>query len=152
MNSFFSNLFSWWGTLSFYSNDMREFMNGYDRIAGDYTGSARFAFAGLSLLVLTAATFSFYYFVLDSSRYSGRKHWAMFLLAAVLLSGIVSWFIGYPALNAAGSDPDLYIGSVDCLGFAASAMIWSFILFVLLSLSPFPRKMSTNCTYTPWKN
>ncbi len=150
MNSFFSSLFSWWGSLSLYTNDMRDYMSGFDSLTNEYTGSARFAIAGLSMLFITGIVFSVFYFVIRRAKFSQRKHWFISLALSVLLSGLVTLIIALPAIDAA-KEADLLISFIDCAGFAASAMIWSAILYVLLSISPFPRRLSTHCSYTPWK-
>jgi hypothetical protein len=151
MNTFFRALFEWWSQINFYGTDMKQFLSGYDTLTGDYTASARYIIVGFSMLAIVATCFVSYYFLIDSIRLRKRQHWFLFLLACMLINFTVA-FVTSTAGVRASLDQGVIITYMDCFGFALSVTLWSMLIFLILSISPFPRKLSTNCKFTPWKN
>lgn len=146
----FKQLYEWFGLSTPYNADMREYLAGYDALTGDYSGANYYIVLGLTMIVIVCAFFSGYYFLLNRNAFRTRRYW----LAVLLLCMMINFFIGFKIAHTGVSVADeqgLVMGMMDCVGLGMSNMLWSMIFFVLLSIPPYPRRFSSNCGFTPWK-
>jgi hypothetical protein len=146
----FRQLYEWFGLSTPYGADMREYLAGYDALTGDYSGSNYYIVLGLTMIVVVCSFFSGYYFLLDRNAFRKRRHWFLVLLICMTINFLIGFKIGHSGFSVA-AEQGLAMNLMDCAGVGISNMLWSMILFVLLSIPPYPRRFSTSCGFTPWK-
>lgn len=153
MIGLFQKLFEWFGLIPFYSVDMGDYLLGFDVTCTGYIGNPWYTQMGLALFGSVILAYILHYHVIDSPKYNKLGHWWITAIALF----IVNFAVGFvPLYNevvlAEYYCEELYLGVEDCLGFALSMSIWSLLLFVLLTSFPYPRRFSTNASYTTfWK-
>lgn len=153
MNNFFAALYEWFGLISFYSTDLGEHLRGYDITCSDYTGTPIYVIVGFMMLGLTIFVYLLQYRVINSPRWNKRIHWWFFAFLLILLNFIIAFGFPFKDLQAGNHCTQLRISTLDCVFFGVSNAIWSFILFLLLTSFPVPRKwLGHNMTDTTfWK-
>ena len=151
MLNFFASLYEWWGLNPLYSSNLGDHLRGFDLTCSSYTGTPWYSNIGTIMILIIIFFFSLYYHIIDSPRFQRRIHWMIIVLIACIINILIAFLIPYNALRSGDYCNQLVFTASDCFGFGISNGIWSIIIFILLSLSPFTRKYSRNCSLTPWK-
>jgi len=152
MNDFFASLYELFGIAPFYSSDMGDHLRGWDITCSDFIATPWYTYIGLIMIGITLFVYMLQYHIIDRSDWSKRRHWWMFALLAVLLNFSIAFTIPYNAVQAGEYCNQLIIGFSDCMGFAFSNALWSFLLFLIITTIPVFRQFSVNCSHTTfWK-
>ncbi|WP_299989359.1 hypothetical protein [uncultured Pontibacter sp.] len=150
MIEFLAGLYEWWGLSPLYATDMGDHLRGYN-ISCSYDGTPWYSIVASIMVVVSFLTYSAYYHVIDKSTWQRREHWVIFLAINFIINFFIAYAIPMNDLSTENYCSELTLSIGDCIGFGVSNGIWAIILFSLVSLSPFPRKLSVNCRNTPWK-
>lgn len=151
MKEFFSNFFEWFGLNPLYTRDLGDHLKGFDVTCSGYFGTPLYSYIGWLLIIITFFSFILYYFIIDSPRFQLKSHWLIVLFFTIAVNFLIAFIMPYNDLKSGNYCIDLKISVADCIGFGLSSAIWAAVIFILLSLSPWPRNNSNNCRYTPWK-
>lgn len=153
MRDFFASLYEWFGLIPFYSTDLGEHLRGYDITCSDYLGTPLYVYIGSIMILLTLFFYFLQYLIINSSRFNKRIHWWIIALIIVLLNFLVAFTLPFNDLQAGDYCNQLKMSVSDCVGFGFSNALWSFILFLLITSFPYPRKLTgyntTDTTF--WK-
>ena len=153
MSDFFASLYEWFGLVPFYSTDLGEHLRGYDITCSAYMGTNLYMGIGLAMLGVTAAVYILQYYVINSPAWNKRMHWWLFALLLVVVNFLIAFGFPFKDLQAGDYCTQLRISVLDCVFFGISNAIWSFILFLLLTSFPVPRRWAghnmTDTTF--WK-
>jgi len=152
MTDFFAALYEWFGLISFYSIDLGDHLRGWNLLCEAFTGTPWYVYTGWTMFLITGLVYALQYHAYDRSHFNKKHHWWLVALVVVLLNFLIAFAIPYNALQAGNYCAGLDWSVPDCAGFGLSNALWSFILFVLITTLPFPRRLSTNCSHTTfWK-
>lgn len=134
---------------SFYGSDLADHLYGYQD-GGIFNGASLYPIVGLTLFVGTVVLVILYYYALNKSRFSRWYHW----FTALLLNALLQWFIAFylpyqdKRDGLIAQEIDAQITADHCIGFGLVNMIYSIVLFFLLSI--FLKRWSSNCSTTPF--
>lgn len=152
MKDFFASLYEWFGLMPLYSADMGDMLRGWDVTCTDYLDTPWYVYIGWIMVGVTAGVYALQYHLIDSPRFSQKRHWWYFALILVVINFLIAFTIPFNKIQTGDYCNELNIGIADCAGFGLSNAIWSFLLFVLITSIPFIRKASVNCRETTfWK-
>lgn len=152
MEEFFASIFEWFGTNPFYSTDLGDHLRGWDITCSGYIATHYYVIIGWSMIAITLLAYSLQYHIIDSPRYSYKRHWWITALIIFMLTYLVAFLIPFNSYQSVDYCTDLNISTTDIFGFGFSVSIWSFILFILISSVPWIRSLSINCRNTTfWK-
>ncbi|HEY0429973.1 MAG TPA: hypothetical protein VGC76_19470 [Pyrinomonadaceae bacterium] len=153
MRDFFASLYEWFGLSPFYSTDLGEHLRGYDITCSDYTGTPWYVYIGWIMIGLTIFFYILQYYIINSPGFNKRVHWWLTALVIILLNFFIAFILPWNEWQAGDFCKQLRITLADCLGFAASNAIWSFILFLLITSFNIPRRWAGHNTTdtTFWK-
>jgi len=153
MRDFFAGLYEWFGLIPFYSTPLGEHLRGWDITCSDYMGTPLYVYIGWIMIVLTILFYVLQYYGINSPRFNKRVHWWLIALAIFLFNFLIAFTWSFNDLQSGDYCSELKFSVADCVGFGISNAIWSFILFLLLTSFPIPRKLAganmTNTTF--WK-
>ncbi|MBV6403805.1 MAG: hypothetical protein IT228_11905 [Flavobacteriales bacterium] len=151
MTDLFAALYEWFGLLP-YSRDMGDHLRGWDILCESYTGTPWYVYMGWLMFAVTGLLYAIQYHIWDRSSFNKKHHWWLVALAVAGVNFLIAFTIPFNAIQSGDHCPDLYLTVPDCLGFGFSNALWGFILFVVITTLPFPRRLSTNCRQTTfWK-
>ena len=107
---------------------------------------------GWLTLGVVALCYAVLYHFIDSPKYH-RKKWVFLTgMAVAIISALIAFFSvfnDFRTQNFCALNP---FGINDVIGFSLLNALWSFLLFVILTSLPFPRKLSKNLSNTTiWK-
>ncbi len=148
--SFWSNLYEVWGTNPLINPDTSQFLQGLTD-AGDYSGTHWYSYIGLSCAVSSLLAYLVFYHFIDKHSFSSRWNWLLVGLIHMGTNFLAAFLFSYNDLRLERIAEDLIVKSIDCAGFAFTNMVFAALLYIILSLPPYPRKLSVNAKYTPWK-
>jgi len=153
MTDFFASLYEWFGLNPLFSTNFGDHLRGLDTACNDYAATPIYSVVGIAMMGLSMLFYALYYHVVDSVKYSRRGSWFVVLLALIILDFCIAFLLPYNDIQAGNfcKSEDFSIDGTDCFGFAFSNSIWAAIFFTFFSLLPFPRSLSVNCKFTPWK-
>lgn len=156
MKEISASLYEWFGFIPLYSRDMGDQLRGWDITCTDYIATPWYVYIGCIMLILTAFIYALQYHIIDSSRWNKKIHWWIFALLIVVLNFLIAFAIPFNILQSGDFCNQLNLTVSDCIGFGISNALWSFILFLLLTSFPFPRRVipsrNGNCRNTTcWK-
>jgi hypothetical protein len=154
MKEIFASMYEWFGLMMPYSDDMADYLRGWDITCTKYDDPSWYLYIGWTMLAITALAYALQYHIIDSSNYSKKKHWWLTALLLVILNFLIPFSITFNTVSA-GTDfycKELDLQISDCVGFAFSNAIWSLLFFMLVSSVPYPRSESDTCRNTTfWK-
>jgi len=152
MIDFFASLYEWFGLIPFYSNDMGDFLRGWDITCTDYIGTPWYQTIGWIMILTTSFFYVMQYHIIDSTKWKNKFSWWITAFLLTLTNYLIAFLITYNQLNLQNYCSDLFLTMMDCIGFATSNALWSLLIFVLITTVPIFRRFSTNCRYTTfWK-
>jgi hypothetical protein len=140
MTDFFASLYEWFGIMPLYSKGMMERLRGWDITCTGYIASPLYNYIGWSMIIVTAFIYALQYHIIDSSRWNKKQHWWLFSLVIVSLNFIIAFSLTYNMVQSGDFCQSDNLSVADCIGFSFSNALLSFILFVLLTSFPFPRR------------
>jgi hypothetical protein len=153
MRDFFASLYEWFGLIPFYSTDLGEHLRGYDITCSGYLGTPLYVYLGSVMIILTIFFYILQYHIINSPRFNKKTHWWIIALAVAGLNFLIAFTVTFNDLQATDFCTQLRISVTDCIGFGISSAIWSFVLYLLLTSFPIPRKVAghnmTDTTF--WK-
>jgi hypothetical protein len=152
MTNFFASLYEWFGLMPLYAKDLGDHLRGWDITCTDYVGTPWYNYFGWIMIIITSLIYALQYHIIDSSRINKKGHWWIFSLILFVLNFLIPFSITFNTLQSDDYCNQLIISVSDCIGFALSNAIWSFIMFVIITSLPVTRRLSTNCRHTTfWK-
>lgn len=153
MREFFASIYEWFGLIPFYTTDLGEHLRGYDITCSDYMGTPLYVYIGWIMIVLTVLFYILQYYVINSPGFNKRFHWWIIAMLIVVLNFLIAFALPFNDLQAGDYCTQLKFSTSDCILFGISNAIWSFILFLLLTSFPIPRKWAGHNTTdtTFWK-
>jgi hypothetical protein len=140
MRDFFASLYEWFGLIPFYSTDLGEHLRGYDITCTDYMGTPLYVYIGWIMILLTIFFYILQYYIINSPRFNKWIHWWLIALVIVILNFLIAFTLPFNDLQSSDYCNQLKLSVSDCVGFGFSNALWSFILFLLLTSLPVPRK------------
>ena len=153
MNDFFASLYEWFGLISLYSKDLGDHLRGFDITCSEYIGKQLYVYVGWIMIIITIAFYILQYYIVNSTRFNKKWHWWIMALSIAGLNFLIAFGMPFADLQAGDYCNQLRIATSDCIGFGISNALWSFILFLLITSFPYPRKWAghnvTNTTF--WK-
>jgi cytochrome c biogenesis protein CcdA len=139
---------------SFYGSNLADHLYGIDE-KGDFSRNALYSTVGVIMLLTTIFGVAMYYFFLNSylntARYSKGSWWAGVLLACLGFNFFMGFYLPYLDKDNGNIVNVKIAESVDnqqFIGFGFANLIWSLLLFLLLSFSV--KRWSTNASTTPF--
>ncbi len=153
MLELFAKLYEWFGLIPFYTKDLGDHLRGFDITCSEYIGTALYLYVGWIMVALTAVFYVLQYHVINSSRFNKRTHWWITTLVISAINFLIAFTLPFNDLQNGDFCGQLRFGVRDCVGFGISNAVWSFIIFALLTSTPYPRLLSGhNTRYTTfWK-
>lgn len=153
MRDFFAKLYEWFGLVPFYSNDLGEHLKGFDITCTGYMGTPLYVYVGAVMIAITVLVYILYYHVLNSPRLNRWIHWWLFALTVAAVNFFIAFILPFNDWQKTDYCMQLRFSATDCVGFGISNAVWSFVLFLLLTSFPLPRKLAgfnmTDTTF--WK-
>jgi len=118
-----------------YSSGLDEYLKGLKTDCETYQAGSiyqltGFAILGISLLFML----NFYYGLFNNPRFTHRRIWALNILAACGLIGLLAYFSAASGLPASKHCEDRPFALYDCLLFAFTEMIYTAIVCLIVSL------------------
>lgn len=123
--------------LGFYttSNGLGEHLRGLDSTCTDYTGKSIYNTVFLALFVINSLIiFNYYYGILNRSGWNNIGKWLLNVLIGAVIVFVIAFIYSNNDLQAGVMCNELKVNVSDCLGFAFTAFIYSFIWSVLFSI------------------
>ncbi|WP_118952384.1 hypothetical protein [Taibaiella helva] len=118
-----------------YSPDLHQHLKGRATDCEGYHGGSiyqltSFAILGVSLLFML----NFYYGLFNNPRFTHRRIWALNILAACGLIGLLAYFSAASGMAAGKHCEELHFALFDCLLFAFTEMIYTAVVCLIVSL------------------
>jgi hypothetical protein len=139
---------------SFYGSNLADHLYGIDE-KGDFSRNALYSTVGVIMLLTTIFGVAMYYFFLNSylntARYSKGSWWARVLLVCLGFNFFMGFYLPYLDKdngNIVNVKIAESVGNQQFTGFGFANLIWSLLLFLLLSFSV--KRWSTNASTTPF--
>src|SRR5690606_10160151 len=118
-----------------YSRDLHQHLKGLSVDCEGYTGSAIYQLVSLILLVLSFLfMLNYYHGLFNHPRHTRRWVWLINILAACGIVGAAAYFMAAGGLPEEKHCKDIHFTSMDCLLFAATAVLYTFLACFLFSL------------------
>ncbi|MEL6941948.1 MAG: hypothetical protein AAFO82_04715, partial [Bacteroidota bacterium] len=114
------------------------------QIAGELFDENIYATVGIVTTLIATLAFVSFYYIINSPKFNKSIHWFWMLLVTGVISTIFAIF--HPKVKFDFLDYEVYFS--DYLPFAVTVLIYSVLLFVLLSIVG--KRWSSNCSVTPF--
>ena len=151
MKEVFAGLYNWFGIIPV-SKDLNDHLRGFDIGCEDFLATNKYLLVGWIMIALTIFGYALQYHIVDRRSYSQKHHWWITAMVIFLLNFAIAFLIPYNDIRTMNYCVNLQLQVLDCYPYAISNGVWSLLLFLLMTSTPFPRKLSTNCSYTTfWK-
>jgi len=133
MQEFFAKLYEWFGLLPIYSRDMAEHLRGWDYACSGYFALPQYVYVGWAMIIVTTVIFALQYDLINSKRFPGPRHWGLAAFMIVIINFLVAFAVPFISIETKSYCLHFKLSVADCIGFAISNAVWSFLLFVILS-------------------
>ena len=123
-------------SLSLYSghNGLGDHLRGLDTLCTDYTERSIYNIVFIYLLLInTVVIFNYYYALFNRVPFNVWWKWLVNIIASSLLVAVIAFIYSNNDLNAENFCPDLRVDAADCMGFAITTFIFSFLWCCVLS-------------------
>jgi hypothetical protein len=118
-----------------YSRDLHQHLKGLSVDCTGYTGNSVYQFVSLVLLATgLLIMINYYYGLFNHPRYTRTWFWLLNVLIACGITGTAAYFMAAAGLPEEQHCKDIHFSSMDCLLFAATAMLYSFLMCIIYSL------------------
>lgn len=118
-----------------YSRDLHQHLKGLSVDCTGYTGTAVYQLVSLTLLAVSLVIMlNYYYGLFNHPRHTRRWVWLVNILVACGIVGIVAYFMSSAGLNEERHCKDIHFTAMDCLLFAATSMLYTFIVCFIWSM------------------
>ena len=152
MEDIFASLYELFGLIPIYSKDLGDHLRGFDVTCSAYTGRPLYNYIGWLMIGSTVVTYVLIYHIINDQRFKSRVSWWITALALALINFFIAFTITFNDLKAGDYCAQLNFNTIDCSGFGIINAFWSFILFLLITSPPYPRKLAYNTSeMTFWK-
>jgi hypothetical protein len=139
---------------SFYGSDLADHLYGMDE-KGDLTRNALYNTVGILMLLSTVVIVVFYYLFLNTylntARYSKGSWWTGMFLLCLGFNFFMGFYLPYLDKdngNIVNVKIAEAVGNQQFIGFGFANLIWSLMLFLILSF--LVKRVSTNASTTPF--
>lgn len=118
-----------------YSRDLHQHLKGLSVDCEGYTGTAIYQVVSITLLTVSLLLMlNYYHGLFNHPRHTRRWVWLANVLVGCGIVGTVAYFMAAAGLPAELRCKDIYFTRADCLLFAATAMLYTFLVCFLFSL------------------
>jgi hypothetical protein len=118
-----------------YSRDLHQHLKGLSLDCQGYTGNAIYQTVSLTLLALSfLLMLNYYYGLFNHPRHTRRWAWLINILAACGIAGAVAYFMAAAGLPEDMHCKDIHFTRMDCMLFAATAMLYTFLVCFIFSM------------------
>ena len=148
ITDFFSALYEFFGLMPLYSLDMAYALAGTDPCSND-EGTNWLTIVGLIMILSIVLTYFIFYHFINSAGFSKAKHWWLVTLIMVSINFLIGFIISFNIYSSAEDCTNL--GSIvfmDTFSFGFVNALWSLLIYMFLTILPWPRRMSSNCSET----
>jgi len=133
MKYFFAHLYEWFGWIHIYSNDMSDFLKGWDYACVGYFALPWYTLIGMMMIILTVLIFALQYDLISGTRFKKREHWELAALVVLIINFLIAFSVPLIAISKNMHCPSLRLTISDSIYFGLSNAVWAFILFSILS-------------------
>jgi hypothetical protein len=133
MSHFFARLYEWFGIIHFYSKDFGEFMRGWDFACTGYYAIPWYLHIGWLMIISTTVIYGLQFDIISPTRFTKTGHWCLVAFTIFMVNLMLGFIIPFAFILTHTYCMHLNLSLFDCVGFAFSNAIWSFILFCLLN-------------------
>jgi hypothetical protein len=138
MGSFADFLITLFESFGLYSsqNGLGEHLRGLDpHSCNDYTGQSIYNLVFIYLFVINSlVVINYYYGLFNRVPFNVWWKWLLNVLVAAAIVGVIAFMYPNNDLSTGNYCKDLHMHESDCLGFAMTAFIYSFLWSCILSL------------------
>jgi hypothetical protein len=158
MSEFFGTIYCWFESL--FSQDMAEYLWGYNCTTQDYSNPNLFNQIGLTTLIVSLFFVWAYYYWINHPRFNGWKSWLLVLVTASVInlfiaygwtaSDFLSGTIGDCLMFTRDEEGNIIaqlIHESDCVMFGVANSIVSALFFTVFSF--ISKWKSRNCKHSP---
>jgi hypothetical protein len=133
---------------SFYGQGMALHLKGMGLDGLENTGTPWYTIFGIVMVLSTGLIYAWQYHLLDSPKWSGKKHWWVFASLAASLNYCVGFLTTWNTVLDGEFCDQLTISLADCFGFGLSNALWSLLLYWIITATSLFRQFSVNCKFT----
>ena len=118
-----------------YSSDLHQHLKGLSTDCQNYTGTAVYQLVSLTLLAVSfLIVLNYYYGLFNHPKHTHRWVWLLNVLVACGIVGTAAYFMAAAGLPEEKHCPDIHFTKMDCALFAATSMLYTFIVCLIFSL------------------
>lgn len=137
MNAISDFLITIFEALGLYSsaNGLSDHLRGLDVQCNDYTGQSIYNIVFLCVFIINALiVVNYYYGIFNRVNFTNILSWLINLLVGALILFLIAFLYANNDFTTGNYCKDLSISTSDCIGFGATASIFSFVWSFILSM------------------
>jgi hypothetical protein len=147
----FRNIYEIFGLNPFFSSHMAQFLRGTGEICPEYSGTPLYDLFGFAMLGLSIFIYALLYHIIDKPQISGPKWCWIFAGSTFALNFVIAFIVlwthlrdGVLRFECDEEFINVIFNFPSVAMFAFVNAVLGFIVFAVLSSSPYPRRFSKN--------